>query len=184
MDAGKEGVVERYLDLMRRQREAMFAELEGIGHEELWQRPAEKEWCVGETLDHLRVINGSLLKWFKVAWFLWQPWAKLRRHRPYQVEIDNVYERPNFPMSAGWIWPPKYTPKRPTTLATLEENLESLYRDLVAFYADKDPALLGHVVMYDPPIGRVNLIQGLRVNVYHDELHFNQIRETLALIRE
>ena len=55
-----------------------------------------------------------------------------------------------------------------------------MHRQARSFYADKDSALLGHVPIYDPVIGWMNLIQGLRIALYHDELHFDHIDELLA----
>ena len=182
MDIETESIVATYLDMMDQQRESLFTELDGLSQEMLWQRPAEGEWSIGENLDHLRVINSSTLMLFKITWGLLLPWAKLRYDRPYETDIDNVYKRPGFPLNTGWIWSPKYKPGRPTTMEVLQDNLTEIHHEVRKFYTGKDEDYLGHVSLYDPVMGWLNLIRGLRVGLYHDELHIEQIQDTLQRI--
>jgi hypothetical protein len=178
-----EDIVSEYLAMMDLQREGLFADLEGLDQDMLWQRQAEDDWSIGENLDHLRVINSRTLSIFKISWVLLFSWAKLRYDKPYQTEIDNFYKRPGFPLNTGWIWSPKYTPSKPTSLAILEENLSAIHQEMRKFYAEKDPDYLGHVSLWDPAMGWLNLIQALRVGLYHDELHVEQIQDVLKRIR-
>ena len=41
-----------YMNIMDSQRIAAFATLERLNNSQLWQRPAPKEWSIGEILDH------------------------------------------------------------------------------------------------------------------------------------
>lgn len=175
-----EAAISDYLTLMHAQREGCFQLLANIGETTLWQKPGQKEWSIGENLDHLRVIYASTFRLLKGAYRLLRPIASLRRARPYQVEIDNVYRRPGFPQNVGWMWPPKYTPSTPVALSVLYDNLLNEHRIVEAFYTGHPADLLGHIVVWDPAIGTLNLIQALRVGIYHDEMHYQQISETLA----
>jgi len=175
-----EGAVAEYLELMDREREACFASLEGISREQLWWRPAAREWSIGQTLDHLRVFTASMVWPMRFTWAVELPWAKLRRNRPYQVEIENHYARPNFPMGTGWIWAPRHTPDKPLALSALKDRLSDIHRRTSEFYASREPDLLGHVALYDPAMGWMNLIQALRLGIYHDELHYAVIEGLLA----
>jgi hypothetical protein len=130
-----EDIVSEYLAMMDLQRERLFKDLGGLDQDMLWQHPAEDEWSIGENLDHLRVINSSSLKIFKITWVLLFSWTKLRYDKPYQTEIDNVYKRPGFPLNTGWIWSSKYTPSKPTSLAVLEENLSDIHQEMRKFIA-------------------------------------------------
>jgi len=177
-------IVSEYLAMMDLQWERLFADLEGLNQDMLWQRPAEDEWSIGENLDHLRVINSRTLSIFKITWVLLFSWAKLRYDKPYQTEIDNVYKRPGFPLNTGWIWSPKYTPSKPTSFAVLEENLSDTHQEVRKFYTEKDPDYLGHVSLWDPAMGWLNLIRALRVGLYHDELHAEQIQDVLQRIKK
>jgi hypothetical protein len=174
-----DSIVDEYLVLLIRQRERLFDELNAAKEATIWQRPTASEWSIGEHLDHLRVIHKSFLRFLRLAWFVERPLAYLRRQRGYEVTIDDVYRRPNFPMQVGWLWPPYYKPERPTSREQLYANLVEWHKALEHFFLPKAPALLGQVVLFDPVIGWLNLIQCLRVGIYHDELHFEEIRSHL-----
>jgi hypothetical protein len=135
---------------------------------------------VGENLDHARVIYASWLPWFQAFYALLKPWAVLRRDRPYAVEIDDVYRRPNFPQYVGWLLPPRNTPDHPAPLEELYENTSNVHHRIEEFYLARPEPLLGHVVLCDPLIGLLNLIQALQVGLYHDELHYESIRHILV----
>lgn len=182
MDQEAGSIVATYLELMDQQREVLFAELDGLTQEKLWRRPSEKEWSIGENLDHLRVINSGSLKLFNITWGLLLPWAKLRYDRPYGTDIDNVYKRPGFPLNTSWIWSPKYTPAKPTSLEVLKDNLTEVHLEVRKFYSDKDEDYLGQVSIFDRVMGWLNLIRALRVGLYHDDLHIEQIQDVLKRI--
>lgn len=177
MEYEQGNMVDSYLDMMDQQREQLFAELEEINTEDIWRPPAEKEWSIGENLDHLRVINSSTLTMFKITWLFLLPLAKVLYDRPYDVDIDNVYKRPGFPLNTGWIWSPKYTPRKPTSAEVLKENLVKTHAEVRKFFTGKDPDYLGHVSLYDPVMGWLNLVRALRVGLYHDALHMEQIQD-------
>jgi hypothetical protein len=182
MNQEANGIVGTYLELMDRQREELYSDLEAVSTEKLWLRPSDDEWSIGENLDHLRVINSSTLKLFKITWALLLPWAKLRFDTPYETDIDNVYKRPGFPLNTGWIWSPRYKPGRPTTLDVLKNNFTKVHLDVRQFYSGKDEDYLGHVSLYDPVMGWLNLILALRVGLHHDQLHVEQINDVMERI--
>lgn len=172
-------ILREYLDLMDAQREGVFSRLENITHDELWHRPGQNNWSIGENIDHLRVIYVSTLNLFNIAWILLYPLAYLCREKPFQADIDNVYRRPGFPQNVGWIWPPKYTPIYPVSLTDLKRGLIQTHGQVRTFFTGKQPEVLGNLPLYDPAIGRINMIQALRVGIYHDELHFSEIQSRL-----
>jgi len=176
-------VVSEYLGLMDAQRQAAFTALEGLSEAQIWQRPAPKEWCIGEILDHNVRLFESVLPGLKIAWALLGWYGRLRRKRPYPVEIENVYKRPNFPMWTGFLWTPKYNPKRPTSLAVLREAAESVHRRTREFYVGKSLDVLGNIYGYDPAIGVANLIQVLKVGIDHDQLHYDDVSELARSLR-
>ncbi len=79
-------------------------------------------------------------------------------------------------MNVGWIWPPKYRPGRPVSVDFLHEALRAEHDAFRRFYTTRDEQLLGHVVLADPVIGALNLVQCLRVQGYHDAHHFERVR--------
>ena len=168
-------VIQNYLDLLDSQRELAFTGLDGLTEEQLWQRPAPKEWCIGEILDHNYLLIGSTFPYVKAAWKTQQRRAERRRERAYTTEIEDPYRKPSFPMWVGFLWKPRYTPRKPVPLEKLKTENRDLHAAVRAFYTEKDPALLGHTFVYDPLFGSINLIVTLRIGIYHDQLHFDDV---------
>jgi hypothetical protein len=173
----EKGKVAAYLDLLDAQHREVFALLDGVPLEKIWERPAPEEWSIGEILDHTRVLNRSFRRFFKVVWVVLWPLGRLRRGRPYSAEIDDVYARPDFPMQVGWLWTPKQKPADLVSLAQLHRETAVEHQKIRAWYEARDEAVLGHINLYDPVVGWLNLVQALRVGVYHDALHFRDIKE-------
>jgi hypothetical protein len=176
-------VIAETLDQLDARREAVFAALEGLSEAQIWQRPAPREWCIGEILSHTARFFRSFLPFLRLMWTLCGWWGRLRRGRPYAVEIENVYERPNFPMWTGFLWTPRNNPKKPASLAALHEEVAAAHRRVRDFYTGKDPDVLGNVYAYDPAIGVVNLITGLKVGLDHDQLHYDDVFELAAALK-
>ena len=180
------GAVAAHLARMHAQRVALFEALAGVPEGRLWERAAPKKWSPGEHLDHTRVLNRSFRRLLRLAWPVVSPWPTLlpggrsRLERPYPTDIDDVYQRPSMPSWAGFLWPPKRTPSRPAPLAELERVLADEHDAIARFYAGKPEPLLGHVAVWDPAIGRLNLVQVLRVGVHHDQHHFKAVRRLLG----
>ncbi len=171
--------VDAYLTLLDLQRAEIFAALETVDGARLWQQPGPKEWSAGEHLAHATAALRSFRRMFQTFWAVLAPIGYLRRGRPYETEIDDVYARPGFPLNVGWLWPPRYTPERPATLAVLRELMAAEHGRVRRFYEGKDERILGNTPLYDPAIGCLNMIQALRVGVHHDAHHFATIRRIL-----
>jgi hypothetical protein len=174
------GAVSKFLAQMDAQCETIFAELGAVDGPELWRRPAAGEWCIGENLTHATAVLQSFRRLLQAAYAVLAPIGYLGRRRPYQVEIDDVYARPGFPLNSGWLWSPRFTPEHPATLAALYELAAAEHGRVRRFYTARDAYVLGNTPLYDPAIGWLNLVQALRVGVYHDAHHFATIRRLLA----
>jgi hypothetical protein len=81
-------------------------------------------------------------------------------------------------MHVGWLWSPGVGPDEPISLGTLRDRVADVHGRIRAFCQRHDPDDLGRAVLYDPVIGVLNIIQAVRVGVYHDELHY---RDVMAL---
>jgi hypothetical protein len=173
--------VPAYLRLLEDQREAFFAQLRTVPERRLWERPEPKRWAPAEHIDHARVLTRCLRRILSLAWTVGRPYGLLRRGRHYEATIDDVYERPDFPLRLGWLWPPKHRPDRPIPLSTLQCLFEREHGRLHTFFAGKDERVLGQIRLYDPAIGWVNPIQGLRIVAYHDAHHFAIVNRQLGL---
>ena len=180
------GAVAAHLGRMHAQREALFDALAGVSEERLWARPVLKKWSPGEPLDHTRVLTRSFRRLLTVAWPVVSPWpallpgARRRLERPYPTDIDDVYQRPSMPSWVGFLWPPKRTPSRPASVVELERALATEHEAIERFYVGKPEPLLGHVSVWDPAIGRLSVVQVLRVGVHHDQHHYTAVRRLLG----
>jgi hypothetical protein len=168
-----------YLDLMDAQRRAVFESLVGIDEAKVWQRPAPKAWSIGEHLDHARLLTRSFRRLLGFCYWVLLPMGWVLRRRPYPTEIDDVYERPGFPLGVGWIWTPRHNARRPAPVSTLAGLFEEEHGRVRRFFEDKDERVLGHIWLYDPPIGRLNIVQALRVGIHHDAHHFRSVERLL-----
>ena len=177
-------IVRDYLNLMDNQREVAFSALDGITDSQLWQRPAPKEWGLGEILDHNYLLMASsypIVQWIW-KWFGW--YGRLRRNRPYQTQIGDVYRDPKFPQWVGFLWTPRYNTRKPVPLEALKSELRDLHGKIRAFYEGKDEDVLGNLYLYDPLFGWCNLIVTLRIGIYHDQLHFDDVLKQVRQIRK
>ena len=80
-------------------------------------------------------------------------------------------------MHVGWMWPPR---RVPVPLATLRAEMETTHRRVRRFYEAKEADVIGNIYYYDPAVGLLNLIQALRVGLYHDQLHFEDALKLAA----
>ena len=168
-------VVASYLDLMDSQRESAFLVLNGLSDSQLWERPAPKEWSIGEILDHNYLLFTSFLPAVQWMW-KWNGWyGRLRRKRPYQTQIEDLYRSPKFPQWVGFLWMPRYNTRKPVSLEALKTELRTLHAKVRQFYDGKDEDILGNLYLYDPLFGWCNLIVTLRIGIYHDQLHYDDV---------
>lgn len=175
-------IITNYLDLLDAQRQAAFAALDNLTEDQIWQRPAPGEWSIGEILSHTARFMRSFLPALRLMWRLFGWWGRWRRDRPYAVAIDNPYQRPNFPMWTGFLWKPRNNPEVPISRAELQAEVEAAHREVREFYGGKDPGVLGNIYAYDPAIGVVNLVSGLKVCLDHDQLHYDDVLEQSAAL--
>lgn len=168
-------IVDQYLKLLDAQRESAFAALDGLTDSQLWQRPAPKEWSIGEILDHNYLLFASTYPAVQWIWNLNSWYGRLRRKRPYKTEIEDLYRSPKFPQWVGFLWTPRYNTRKPVSFDQLKVELRTLHTNVRKFYEDKDEAVLGNLYLYDPLFGWCNLIVTLRIGIYHDQLHYDDV---------
>lgn len=169
-----------YLDLLDLQRESAFAALDGLTDGQLWQRPTPREWSIGEILDHNYLLIASFYPILKRIWRLAGWYGRIRRNRPYNTGIKDLYHDPKFPQWVGFLWTPRYNTRKPVSLEQLKSELRTLHTDVRKFYEGKDEDVLGNLYLYDPLFGWCNLVVTLRIGVYHDQLHYDDVIKQAA----
>ena len=168
-------VVPAYLALLDAQRETALAALDGLSENQIWIRPSDKEWCIGEILSHVCRANSSMLSPERQAWKYLYWYGVRKRDRPYQTTIQDLYQTGKFPMWIGIFLAPRHTAKKSVPLEQLVGELRQIHQQVREFYTGKDEALLGNIKVYDPLVGSLNLILTMRVGIYHDQLHFEDV---------
>jgi len=150
-------IISTYLDLLDSQREAAFTALDGLTDAQLWQRPAPKEWSIGEIINH----NGLLFESFMPAvLFMWNGFSWYGRLRR------------------------SYNARKPIALGALKAEIRALHAKVRGFYEGKDLDVLGNLYLYDPLFGWCNLIVVLRIGIYHDQLHFDDVFKQAAQFKK
>lgn len=176
--------VNTYLDLMDSQREKMIAKIDGISQEQLWQQPTPGEWSIGEILHHNILLFRSMFPLVKFAWRRFHWLGKLLKNTAYKIEIEDPYRKQSFPHRLGFLWTPKYSEKNQVSLSTLLEETRLVHQEVRAFYEGKDETLLGHVYLFDPLFGFINLILTLQIGIYHDQLHYDDVIKQRQTFKE
>ncbi len=176
-------ILQNYLDLLDTQRESAFVALDGLTDSQLWERPAPKEWSIGEILDHNYLLFASFLPMVRGMWNLFGWYGRLRRKHPYQTHIEDLYRSPKFPQWVGFMWTPRYNTRKPISIEALKTELRTLHADVRRFYEGKDDDVLGNLYLYDPLFGWCNLIVTLRIGIYHDQLHYDDVFKQAAQFR-
>ena len=176
-------IISEYLSLLDTQRESVFSLLDGLTDAQLWQRPAPKEWSIGEILDHNYLLFASTYPAVKWIWKLNGWYGRLRRDRPYKIEIEDLYRSPKFPQWVGFMWTPRFNPRKPVSLETLKFEIRNLHANIRQFYEGKDLDVLGNLYLYDPLFNWCNLIVTLRIGIYHDQLHYDDVIKQAALFK-
>lgn len=177
-------ILTEYLTLLDSQRESIFASLESLTDAQLWQRPAPKEWSIGEILDHNYQLFASFLPIVKWIWKVNGWYGRLRRKRPYNIEVVDLYRDPEFPHWVGFLWMPRYNTRKPVSLERLKLETRNLHARIREFYENKDQDILGNLYLYDPVFGWCNMIVTLRIGIYHDQLHYDDVIKRAAQFKK
>ena len=117
--------------------------------------------------------------WKWVGWY-----GHFRHNRPYTTEIEDLYRDPRFPHWVGFLWTPRHNTRKPVSLEVLEAKTRELHKKIHKFYEDKNQDVLGNIYLYDPVFGWCNLIVTLRIGIYHDQLHYDDVIKQAAQFKK
>jgi len=177
-------ILSQYLNLMDSQRESVFTALDGLTDSQLWQRPAPEEWSIGEILDHNYLLFASMVPAVQWMWKLNGWYGRLLKHRTYETEIEDLYRDPKFPHWVGFLWTPHFNTRKPVSLESLKSEIRNLHSKTREFYESRDVDVLGNLYLYDPVFGWCNLIVTLRIGIYHDQLHYDDLVRQAAQFKK
>jgi hypothetical protein len=183
MHDSNQQIIPQYLDRLDAQREVAYQSLEGLTPEQIWQRPAPGEWSIGEILNHNVLLFRSVSPLIACAWRCFRWTARLWPAWGYRTSRPDPYRRGSLIMRFGFFWNPKYTPDTPVSLGTLKSEQCAIHQRVRDFYTGKPEPALGRVYLFDPLLGFVNLIVSLRIGLYHDQLHYEDVIRMAADLR-
>jgi hypothetical protein len=167
------------LEEIDRQRAALFMRLDGISTEELWRRPDNGRWSLGQNLEHLcKAIR--LFRWmFRAHILCGRPWARLFRQRPFGTEVANRYAVGAKPIKAPpGVRPPDRTGST-VPFHELRQRLDTEREKLESLLAGIDQDVAGHIKMWDLKKSVINLLQAVRLVAYHEGHHLRFAHELL-----
>jgi hypothetical protein len=175
----KSAILQECLDTIDRQRQGVFARAQGISTEDLWQRPGNERWSIGQNLEHLTKAM-QLFRWaFALTYPVGLPFAVAFRRKPFTSDIANPYEHRPKPVAAPLGVRPRDRRPTPLSLALLEQGLARQRDRFQVTLSGMHEAIAGHIKVWDPPVGMVNLLQLARLVAHHEAHHFRFVHDLL-----
>lgn len=171
--------ISHHFQTLQQQRHCFIQKVQGISSEQLWHQK-EGKWSIGEHLYHLYLITRMLKVATKLS-FVLIPYAKMRREKPFQNQIHNIYdeykEKHGKGMKAPFILVP---PKKVIHALDKEELIELLLNEtnrLRELVANIEEDIAGHIIFLDPLASYPNLIQGIQLLAIHEEHHYKLVEK-------
>lgn len=175
----KSNSINHHFQTLQKQREEFFPKIQDISNEQLWVRK-EGKWSIGENLYHLYLITRMLKVATKFS-FVLKPYAKMRRKKPFPIEMNNVFseykEKKGRGMKAPFILIP---PKKVIGTLHQEELIQLLSEEtntLKEVVANVEEEVAGHIIFFDPIANYPNLIQSIHLLAMHEEHHYKLIEK-------
>ncbi|QUR67763.1 DinB family protein [Mycobacterium spongiae] len=175
--------LERHFATLAEQRRHHLPELVRLAPSLAWRRPADGQWSAGEWLEHIwrtiRVQRILTQMYVPVA----SKFAALFRNRPYETDVPDLFEAQpdSIPGPLLPFLKPKHGPSNPLPLHILADRLEA-EASILRATLDIDERTAGHIVYWDGPFGRLNVLQSIQVIGFHEANDFKHISEVLRTV--
>ena len=164
-----QSALSKNFDQIEQLRAPVYERLSELSSDALWQKPEDGGWSFGQNLEHIYKLM-RLARWaFKVA-CVGKPLAVLRRHRPYATTTTNPFISGRMPAPPGIR--PKDRSSAPIPFDRMRRNLDGeleMWRSMTGPLADN---IAGHICVWDPVVGLINMHQAVVVLRFHEEHHF------------
>lgn len=154
-------------------RHDLLREIEGLSQRHVDWRPGEREWSIGEVLDHLTIAENAT---GKLTTKLTREAAAAGTLAPYPSDLTTVGPLPPWPPgpteAPAGVWPEGGKAMDVligTMKATRERSRQSIDRLATV---DPRPLRFPH-----PRLGMLDLGQWWRLQAEHDRIHLQQIRD-------
>ena len=166
------------LDRIEQLRVPIYEQMAEFSPTTLWQKPQGGGWSFGQNLEHIYKLM-RLARWaFAVACVIEKPVVVLRRHRPYTTVISNLFK------SGQMTAPPGIRPKdrssTPIPFETMRQTLDGELKAWRSMAASMAEDIAGHVCVWDPVVGLINMHQAVVLLRFHEEHHWGIVAERLG----
>lgn len=84
--------IKKHFITLEQQREKVYPTLKSISRVQLWERPKENKWSVGETIYHLYLIAKMLRIAATVTIPCTKSYARIVRNKPFYSDINDIYK--------------------------------------------------------------------------------------------
>lgn len=167
--------LQEVVECLDREMSSLRDAVEAVPAERRAERPAPDRWSVAEVLEHLALVENSVLKGCER-----QLAAAREAGLPAETEITPIL--PTMPpekvasRERPLVSPASMLPKMNDADAAWRQ-IEDVRARLRAFVASCDGLALSHVTMPHPGLGPLNLYQWLLFAAGHHARHAGQIRD-------
>ncbi|KOY82158.1 DinB family protein [Lysinibacillus macroides] len=169
--------------LLQEQRIYYLPAIQTLSQEELWHRPYEGKWSIGEHFYHLYLILKMLHTATKYSLFL-TPIAKLQRNKPFATEIHDIYAAYKLKKGKGMPAPKILIPPKKIYFALSSQDIEqTLMNETLALQwlvKNIEEDIAGHIRFPDPIAHYPNLIQAIQLLAIHEQHHFKIMEKTFS----
>ena len=166
--------LERYFAMVQGQRESLYRRIENLPPETIWKRPASRSesggtWSVGQSLEHINKLL-RLFRWLYTAYLpIAVPIARaFFVGKPFSVEAEDFFQR-DLPRPPGLA--PRDRSRCPWPYARLRTSMDGEWERTRRQLEDIPEELAGHVCLWDPLTGKINMMQCLLLDYYHERRH-------------
>ncbi|GAB3049718.1 DinB family protein [Virgibacillus ainsalahensis] len=165
-----------YFQLVEDQRNDFFRYIDEKV-EDAWERPLTDKWSIGETVYHL-VLMVRLVRRVSIFYLpVMQPYAHLRKKRPYQTKSHNIYEEykqtKKRPMKAPFLLIPPNNLSQKYHFTEVWQLLNTETAKLKEKVAAIDERVAGQIRYPDPIAHYPNVIQSIHLVAIHEQHHFD-----------
>lgn len=180
--------MKKHFITLKQQREILYPTLKSLTKVQLWERPKENKWSIGETIYHLYLIT----KMLRVAAIITIPctklFARMMRNKPFDSHINDIYkeytEKRGKGMKAPFILNPSKKIYNTMDYNELNQLLMKETLKVSKIVEDIDEDIAGHIIFLDPVANNPNLIQAIQLLAIHEAHHIRIIQNNLESLIE
>lgn len=178
--------MQNHFTTLEQQRETIFPALQSLSNFQLWERPQENKWSIGETMYHLYLITKMLRVAATITIPCTKVFARMRRNKSFDTEINDIYkeykEKHGKGMKAPFILNPPQKIYHTMDFNKLTQLLTEETSKVAKIVEDVDEDIAGHIIFLDPAANNPNLIQAIQLLAIHEAHHIRIIENDLTFL--